>query len=75
MAITQEQIDKVLLGIEDGLSIDHCCKYILHITRREFYLSATQDQKDIVKTYKILQADLSADYNRAFINNKKNKSI
>jgi len=74
MTITQEQIDAMLLGIEDGLSIDHCCKYILHITRREFYLSATQEQKDIVKTYKTLQANLSADYNRAFMRNK-NKSI
>ena len=75
MTITQEQIDKILLGIEDGLSIDHCCKYILHISRGKFYKFATQEQKDMVKTYKTLQADLSADYNRAFISNKKNKSI
>jgi hypothetical protein len=71
MAITQEQIDKVLSGIEDGITIKQCCKYILNMSSSEFYKSATQEQKDLVKIYKTLQANLSADYNRAFMRNTK----
>lgn len=74
-SITREQIDAILLGIEDGLTIEQCIKYILKIDREQFYHYATPEQKDEVKTHKMLHVTLGADYQRSFIRTKKNKDI
>lgn len=64
MKITNEQITLMLEGIEDGLTIEQCCKYILHIDRNVFYRNATPEQIDIVKTHKLFNASLHASYHR-----------
>jgi hypothetical protein len=66
-SITDEQINLMLEGIEDGLTIDQCCKYILHKDRAYFYANATPEQIDIVKTHKLLNASLHASYHRVKI--------
>jgi hypothetical protein len=64
MKITNEQITLMLEGIEDGLTIDQCCKYVLHRDRTYFYVNATPEQIDVVKTHKLLNASLHASYHR-----------
>jgi hypothetical protein len=56
MVITQEQMDLMLSGINDGLTIDQCCKYILHISRRNFYKYATNEQKMEIKSCKVVNS-------------------
>ena len=64
MKITDEQISLMLEGIEDGFTIDQCCKYILHKDRTYFYVNATPEQVDIVKTHKLLHSSINASYAR-----------
>lgn len=64
MKITEEQISLILEGIEDGLTIEQCCKYILHIDRNYFYCNASPEQIDVVKTHKLLNSSNHASYAR-----------
>jgi len=64
MKITNEQITLMLEGIEDGLTIEQCCKYILHIDRSVFYRNATPEQIDIVKSHKFLYSSINSSYAR-----------
>lgn len=74
MVITQEQMDLMLAGIEDGLTIDQCCKYILHIRREQFYTYATDEQKIEIKNHKILHAGFINDTGRKSLYYRKHKS-
>jgi len=64
MKISNEQISLILEGIEDGLTIEQCCKYILHINRNTFYRNATPEQIDIIKSHKFLYSSLPSSYAR-----------
>lgn len=64
MKITNEQISLILEGIEDGLTIEQCCKYRLGVSRHYFYDRATPEQIDIVKTHKLLNASVQSSYAR-----------
>lgn len=50
--ITREQMNIIILGIEQGLTIEKCCSYMLHIASRCFYRYATDEQKTEIKNYK-----------------------
>jgi hypothetical protein len=67
MKISKEQISLILEGIEDGLTIEQCCKYILHIDRSVFYRNATPEQIDIVKAHKFLYSSINSSYHRTNI--------
>lgn len=67
MEISNEQISLILEGIEDGLTIEQCFKYILHIDRGCFYNSVTPEQLDVIKTHKFLYSSSHASYARTNI--------
>jgi hypothetical protein len=69
--ITQEQINIILLGIEDGFTIEQCCERLLRMDRNFFYQHATMQQKDEVKTHKLLHSDIHSCYMRSFVSKKK----
>jgi hypothetical protein len=70
-SITQEQINIILSGIEDGLTIVECCESLLDIRPIFFYQHATAQQKDEVKTHKLLHSDIHSCYMRTFVNYKR----
>jgi hypothetical protein len=64
MTFTQEHIDIILSGIEKGYNIQKCCKELLGVHSNNFYRYATKEQKDVVKTHKLLNAGLRSSYER-----------
>jgi hypothetical protein len=70
-SITQEQINIILSGIEDGYTIVECCELLLHIRPIFFYTHATAEQKREVRTHKLLHSDIHSCYIRAFHRKKK----
>jgi hypothetical protein len=70
-SITQEQINIILSGIEDGYTIEECCELLLHIDRNFFYEHATAEQKNEVRTHKLLHSDIHSCYMRSFYSKKR----
>ncbi len=68
MKITDEQINLILKGIENGFTIQECCKKVLHINSNRFYRNATKEQKQIVITHKLLHSDITSCYKRSYRN-------
>lgn len=64
MEITAQQIHLMLEGIEDGLTIEQCCKHRLGVSRDYFYRHATKEQIDAIKTHKFLYSSVNASYVR-----------
>lgn len=62
--ITSEHINIILLGIERGLTIQKCCRDLLHIDSNTFYYYATQEQKDQVRIHKLLHNNIHNCYGR-----------
>lgn len=63
--ITAHHIDIILKGIEDGYTIQQCCKELLKFSGTNvFYHNATKEQKDLVRIHKFIHSGIEADYAR-----------
>jgi len=63
--ITSNHINIILMGIEDGYTIQECCVRFLKFSGSAvFYHNATKEQKDLVITHKLLHSNQRACYSR-----------